>query len=89
MKKIKILDFYAEWCQPCKAFAPTLNELEHDYPDIDFEKVNIEDDTDTTSKYGVMSIPTLVFIVDDEEKARMTGVAPRDAVVQKITELKN
>ena len=57
---IKIVDFYATWCGPCKVFSKTLEEIK-ELPDVTIEKVDIEDNPELTEQYKVRSVPTLVF----------------------------
>ena len=57
-----IIDFWAEWCGPCKAFLPTVEEFANENPDIKVCKVNVDDAPSLGQKYNVMSIPTLVFV---------------------------
>lgn len=62
---MKLLKFYADWCQPCKQLDTALDELLPNYDYIDLEKVNIEEQVDLTRKYLVRSIPTLMFVSED------------------------
>ena len=60
-KKV-ILDFYADWCNPCKALGPIMEEVSKNYPDIVFGKVNVDDDPGLATMFGVESIPFVVKI---------------------------
>jgi len=64
---MKVLDFYADWCGPCQMMAPILEEVEKEHPEVEFVKINIDDQQEMAEKYEVMSIPTLVFLDDNEE----------------------
>ena len=78
---IKLIDFYADWCGPCKVMGPIFEELEKEYKDkVTFEKVDVEADQDTASKFGIMSIPTFVILKDDKEIDRKTGAMPKEMV---------
>lgn len=79
---MKILDFYADWCGPCNAMKPTMKSLEEEGYDI--EKIDIEDDAGRAKaqEYGVMSIPTLVFLDSDKEVARINGQTSKDAILK-------
>lgn len=76
-----LLDFYADWCGPCKIMAPIFEELEKDYEgEITFKKVDVESEGDLAGQYGIMSIPTFVLIKDDKEVDRRTGAMPKELV---------
>ncbi len=64
---MKVLDFYADWCGPCQMMAPILEEIEKEHPEVEFVKINIDDQQEMAEKYEVMSIPTLIFLDDNEE----------------------
>lgn len=63
-KGIVLVDFYADWCGPCKMLAPVLEEIQNDYPNITFIKINVDDNMEIASEYSIMSIPAL-FIFND------------------------
>ena len=59
-----VLDFWAEWCQPCKMLAPTMEEIAGEYEDkVKVGKLNVDDNPDTATKYGIRGIPTLLFFM--------------------------
>ena len=69
----KVLDFYADWCQPCKTVSKEIESLEETYSKY-ITKINIEDDeNNVSSKYFIRSIPTLVFILNNKEVFRQVG----------------
>ena len=75
MKK-QILDFYADWCGPCRYIKPHFEELEQKYPDIEFITINVDELEQTElENYGVTCMPTFLFIVDDEEIDRIEGAS--------------
>ena len=69
---ITLVDFYADWCGPCKMLAPILEELDNEYPDISFIKVNCDDEIKLAERYGIMSIPA-VFMFKDGNIIGNTG----------------
>lgn len=71
--KPAIVDFYADWCQPCRMIAPILEEIAKENPDIYVYKVNIDDCPDVAEAYNVVSIPTLLFIPMEGEPKREVG----------------
>jgi thioredoxin 1 len=76
-----LLDFYSDTCIPCKRMAGPLGDIEDDYEgSLYVYKVNVNFDAELAEKYEVMSAPTLVVIVDGEEKNRMTGAAGKDKI---------
>ncbi|MFC1649469.1 thioredoxin [Patescibacteria group bacterium] len=87
--KIPVLvDFYADWCGPCKMAEPVLDELSDEYKDkVQIVKMNVDENTETPMKYGVMSIPTTVMISGGEEVGRQIGFAGREGfenVIKKV-----
>ena len=80
-----IVDFYADWCGPCRKLAPTLRELADKYKDdIVIYKVNVDNEKDLARFFGVRSVPTLLFIPKDEEPKMAMGALPRETFVEQI-----
>ena len=77
---VTLKDFYADWCGPCKTQDPILDELEDDYPDVAFEKVNVDEEQDVANEYQVRSLPTLIVENDDGIVERFVGVTQRDDI---------
>ena len=81
-----VVDFWAEWCGPCKAIAPMLSEIAEEYRDkITIVKLNVDENPGVASKYGIMSIPTLMIFKNGELAARQVGAAPKQKLEQWIT----
>ena len=76
-----LVDFWAEWCGPCKQIAPALDELDQVMGDkVQVAKVNIDENPSTPSKYGVRGIPTLILFKDGEVAATKVGAIPASAL---------
>ena len=76
---LKLLDFYADWCGPCKMMAPIFEEIEKDYENrIEFKKVDLEAEEQLAGQYNIGSIPTFVLLKDDKEIDRKTGAMPKE-----------
>jgi len=79
-----MVDFWAEWCQPCKMLAPTIEEIAGEYDDqIVVGKVNVDDNPNTASKYGIRGIPTLLFFKGGQVVQQLVGVKTK-ADIKKI-----
>jgi thioredoxin len=80
-----IVDFYADWCAPCKKIAPILKELAAEYKDdIVVYKVNVDDEKELAAAFGVKSIPTLLFISTKGEPYQALGSQPKESFVKLI-----
>lgn len=75
-----LVDFYANWCGPCKMLAPVLEEVSNEHPDIQFIKVNVDEEPELAQRYGVMSIPALFAVKDGEVKKSVVGFQPKAMV---------
>jgi len=80
-----LVDFWAEWCGPCKVIAPVLEEISTDQGDkIEIAKLNIDENLDVTRRYDVMSIPTLILFKDGEPVVRVVGARGKAQLLQEI-----
>lgn len=86
-KPIVILDFWAEWCGPCKVFAPIFEKLAETYPEIYFGKVNTEIATDLSEAFQIRSIPTIMAFKNGELVFEQAGVLPAQHFEQLINHL--
>jgi len=84
-KGLAMVDFWASWCGPCQSAAPIVEQLTTDYKDkMKVAKVNVDDNQQTASKFGVMSIPTFVFFKDGKEVSRKVGLPSQDVLKEII-----
>ncbi|QTL03182.1 thioredoxin [Aquabacter sp. L1I39] len=80
-----VVDFWAEWCGPCRMVAPILDEVSEELGDkLKIVKLNVDENPETASKYGIMSIPTLLLFKDGKIASRQVGAAPKAKLVQWI-----
>ncbi|MDD2385945.1 MAG: thioredoxin [Bacteroidales bacterium] len=78
-----IIDFYADWCQPCKMVAPVIEELSEEYKGlIDVYKINTEDQQELSAVFGIRSIPSLLFIPMDAQPQMAAGAIPKDGFIR-------
>ena len=77
-EKAVLLDFWAEWCGPCKMIAPLLEEVAVDYADkLAVVKLNVDENPNTAQKFGIRSIPTLILFKDGDVQAQKMGAMPK------------
>ncbi len=72
-----LVDFWAEWCGPCRMIAPALEELNAEMDGVEIVKVNIDDNPEAPGRYGVMSIPTMILFKGGKPAATMVGARPK------------
>ncbi len=83
-----IVDFWATWCAPCRAVAPVLDELAAKYKgSLTVGKVNVDDNQELAIQFGVLNIPTLIFLRGGQEVDRVVGVQSKSALEAKIQKL--
>ena len=79
------VDFWAEWCNPCKMVAPILEALAEDFPEqITIYKVNADDNSGLTAEFKINSIPTIIIFEDGKETKRITGAKPRGILMDEF-----
>lgn len=81
-----VVDFWAEWCGPCKMFSPTFDEVSSEYQSVNFIKINIDENEDLCKSLGIMSIPTIHFYSDSMLSGELRGAVPKGRFVQFIEE---
>ncbi len=82
-----VVDFWAEWCGPCKTIAPVIDELANEYlGKVKFGKVNVDFNQQTAMKYGIRSIPNLLIFKDGSVVNQIIGSVPKDSIVKLLKE---
>ena len=83
--KLTIVDFWAEWCGPCRAIGPVVEELAKEYDgQVKVGKLNVDNNPDVSVKYGITSIPAILFIKNGEVVDKQIGAVPKSVLDQKI-----
>ena len=84
-----LVDFWAEWCGPCRMIAPILEEIAAEHDSITIAKLNIDENPQAAGRYDVMSIPTMIVFQDGVEKKRIVGAAPKHRLMAELAEFLN
>jgi thioredoxin 1 len=83
-----VVDFWAEWCGPCKMIGPLVEELSHEYEDkVLIGKMDVDENNDITSRFGIRNIPTLLFFKGGQMVDKQVGAAQKSVLAQKIDAL--
>jgi thioredoxin 1 len=83
-----VADFWAEWCGPCRMIAPVLKELARDYKDrLKVAKINVDEEPDLAQRYGIQSIPTILFFKGGQMVRQQIGAVPRPVLDKIVKEL--
>ena len=83
-----LVDFWAEWCQPCRMLTPTIDEIAGEFEGrVKVGKVDTDSNREVSMKYGIQSIPTVIIFKDGEIAKKFVGLTPKDKFVEAINEL--
>lgn len=83
---VKLLDYWASWCGPCRIMNPVIDEIEKELAGkVEVVRINVDEKPEEASKYGVMSIPTYIILKGDKEVGRKIGVTPKAELIKLLT----
>ncbi len=83
--KPMVVDFWAEWCGPCKMIGPIIEELSHEFEDkVIIGKLDVDENNDVTSRFGIRNIPTILFFKDGVQVDKQVGATQKSVFIQKI-----
>ena len=83
-EKPVLLDFWAPWCAPCRMLAPVVEEIASERADIKVGKIHIDEQSELANKFGIMSIPTLVVMKNGKIIQQVSGVRPKNAILEML-----
>ena len=86
-KGVVVIDFFANWCGPCKMLAPVLEEVAQELPTVTFAKVDVDQDPSLAGKYGIQSIPHLILFKRDRICHHISGFVGKDVILEKLNPL--
>lgn len=83
---VVLLDFFAEWCGPCRIIAPVLEKISHARSDVKIFKIDVDKEQELTSRFRITNMPTLVLLRDGKETNRLLGAHPEASIMNMIDE---
>ncbi len=81
---VALVNFYADWCGPCKMMSPIADEIADERTDITVVKVNVGESSDLASHYGIVGIPTMIVFKHSKESCRIIGARPKAAILTEL-----
>ncbi|MCX7997000.1 MAG: thioredoxin [Patescibacteria group bacterium] len=87
-KGLVLVDFFAEWCGPCKMVGPIIDELSKEMPDVTFVKVNVDNDPELASEYNVTSVPSFFIFKDGKVISQFVGAMGKEGFREKLSQVK-
>lgn len=81
-KGMVLVDFYADWCGPCKMLGPIIEEISRENPQLSIIKVNVDEHEDLAREYAVMSIPTVILFQDGQIRQKQVGFVPKEVLLR-------
>jgi thioredoxin 1 len=88
LKGLTIIDFWAQWCGPCRILGPIIDTLATENTDINIYKIDVDGSPESCAKYGIRSIPTVLFLKDGEVVDKFTGAKSKEFIQEKIDTFK-
>ena len=87
--KVTIVDFYADWCGPCKVLGPILEEVKSDLgEEVEILKIDVDKNTELASRYGIRGIPTMLFFKSGKVERVLSGAQPKEEIIKIVEEIK-
>lgn len=83
-EKLTLVDFYADWCGPCRALGPVIEEIANELTSVNIGKLNVDNEKDIASQYNVRSIPTMILFKGGKEIDRLVGFLPKEEIIKKL-----
>lgn len=87
-KGVVLVDIFATWCGPCKMLSPIVDNVAEEVENVKVGKVNIDENTDLATEYGVRSVPTLLYFRDGELKEKIVGLQSKDQILSVLNSIK-